>query len=75
MSSPIPKLDAAAANALLQRAFSGAGEGDIHAEAEVLRLGQRDAVRDVRLWTIASGTFAWRACWQPAVTWRRCSTA
>ena len=61
MSSPIPKLDAAAANALLQRAFSGAGEGNVHAEAEVLRLGQRDAVRDVRLWTETPDRLAARA--------------
>jgi uncharacterized protein (TIGR00369 family) len=29
----------------------GAAPGDIHAEAEMLRLGRRNAVCDVRLWT------------------------
>jgi uncharacterized protein (TIGR00369 family) len=29
----------------------GAAPGDIHAEAELLRLGRRNAVCDVRLWT------------------------
>lgn len=29
----------------------GAAPGDIHAEAEMLRLGRRSAVCDVRLWT------------------------
>ena len=29
----------------------GAAPGDIHAEAELLRLGRRSAVCDVRLWT------------------------
>jgi uncharacterized protein (TIGR00369 family) len=29
----------------------GARPGDIHAEAELLRLGRRNAVCDVRLWT------------------------
>lgn len=36
----------------------GAAPGDLHAEAELLRLGRRNAVCDVRLWTEAPDRLA-----------------
>ena len=39
----------------------GATPGDIHAEAEMLRLGRRIAVCDVRLWTEARDRLAAQA--------------
>ncbi|HEY9217355.1 MAG TPA: PaaI family thioesterase [Phenylobacterium sp.] len=38
--------------------LKGAAPGDIHAEAELLRLGARSAVCDVRLWTEAPDVLA-----------------
>jgi len=39
----------------------GAAPGDLHAEAELLRLGRRNAVCDVRLWTEAPDRLAAQA--------------
>lgn len=39
----------------------GAQPGDLHAEAELLRLGRRNAVCDVRLWTEAPDRIAAQA--------------
>jgi uncharacterized protein (TIGR00369 family) len=39
----------------------GARPGDLHAEAELLRLGRRNAVCDVRLWTEAPDRLAAQA--------------
>ncbi|MFI4963791.1 MAG: PaaI family thioesterase [Caulobacterales bacterium] len=39
----------------------GAQPGDLHAEAEMLRLGRRNAVCDVRLWTEGPGRLAAQA--------------
>lgn len=39
----------------------GAKPGDLHAEAELLRLGRRIAVCDVRIWTEAPGRLAAQA--------------
>ncbi|THD78504.1 MAG: PaaI family thioesterase [Phenylobacterium sp.] len=39
----------------------GARPGDLHAEAEMLRLGRRNAVCDVRLWTETSDRLAAQA--------------
>lgn len=41
----------AVTSSLLMNFLRGAKPGDIHAEAELLRLGRRNAVCDVRLWT------------------------
>jgi uncharacterized protein (TIGR00369 family) len=41
----------AVTSSLTMQFLRGARPGDIHAEAEMLRLGRRNAVCDVRLWT------------------------
>jgi uncharacterized protein (TIGR00369 family) len=41
----------AVTSSLTMNFLRGARPGDIHAEAEMLRLGRRNAVCDVRLWT------------------------
>jgi uncharacterized protein (TIGR00369 family) len=41
----------AVTSSLTMNFLRGAPPGDIHAEAELLRLGRRNAVCDVRLWT------------------------
>jgi uncharacterized protein (TIGR00369 family) len=41
----------AVTSSLTMNFLRGAQPGDIHAEAEMLRLGRRNAVCDVRLWT------------------------
>lgn len=41
----------AVTSSLTMNFLRGAVPGDIHAEAEMLRLGRRNAVCDVRLWT------------------------
>ncbi|MDE2486558.1 MAG: PaaI family thioesterase [Alphaproteobacteria bacterium] len=41
----------AVTSSLLMNFLRGAKPGDIHAEAALLRLGRRNAVCDVRLWT------------------------
>ena len=41
----------AVTSSLTMNFLRGAAPGDIHAEAELLRLGRRNAVCDVRLWT------------------------
>jgi uncharacterized protein (TIGR00369 family) len=41
----------AVTSSLTMNFLRGAAPGDIHAEAEMLRLGRRNAVCDVRLWT------------------------
>ncbi|WP_372784304.1 PaaI family thioesterase [Phenylobacterium sp.] len=41
----------AVTSSLTMNFLRGAAPGDIHADAELLRLGRRNAVCDVRLWT------------------------
>jgi uncharacterized protein (TIGR00369 family) len=41
----------AVTSSLTMNFLRGAAPGDLHAEAELLRLGRRNAVCDVRLWT------------------------
>lgn len=41
----------AVTSSLTMNFLRGAAPGDIHADAEMLRLGRRNAVCDVRLWT------------------------
>ena len=41
----------AVTSSLTMNFLRGAAPGDLHAEAEMLRLGRRNAVCDVRLWT------------------------
>ncbi|WP_374654532.1 PaaI family thioesterase [Phenylobacterium sp.] len=41
----------AVTSSLVMNFLRGAKPGDIHAEAQMLRLGRRNAVCDVRLWT------------------------
>jgi uncharacterized protein (TIGR00369 family) len=41
----------AVTSSLTMNFLRGAAPGDIHAEAEMLRLGRRNAVCDVRIWT------------------------
>ena len=48
----------AVASSLTMNFLRGAAPGDLHAEAEMLRLGRRNAVCDVRLWTEAPDRLA-----------------
>jgi uncharacterized protein (TIGR00369 family) len=41
----------AVTSSLLMNFLRGAKPGDLHAEAEILKLGRRNVVCDVRLWT------------------------
>jgi uncharacterized protein (TIGR00369 family) len=51
----------AVTSTLTMNFLRGAAPGDIHAEAELLRLGRRNAVCDVRLWTEAPDRLAAQA--------------
>jgi uncharacterized protein (TIGR00369 family) len=51
----------AVTSSLTMNFLRGAAPGDIHAEAEMLRLGRRNAVCDVRLWTEAPDRLAAQA--------------
>lgn len=51
----------AVTSTLTMNFLRGARPGDIHAEAEMLRLGRRNAVCDVRLWTEAPDRLAAQA--------------
>ncbi|HEY8572643.1 PaaI family thioesterase [Phenylobacterium sp.] len=55
----------AVTSSLLMNFLRGAKPGDIHAEAELLHLGRRNAVCDVRLWTESPD----RICAQANVTY------
>jgi uncharacterized protein (TIGR00369 family) len=48
----------AVTSSLTMNFLRGAAPGDLHAEAEMLRLGRRNAVCDVRLWTEAPDRLA-----------------
>jgi uncharacterized protein (TIGR00369 family) len=48
----------AVTSSLTMNFLRGAAPGDLHAEAEMLRLGRRNAVCDVRLWTQAPDRLA-----------------
>jgi uncharacterized protein (TIGR00369 family) len=51
----------AVTSSLMINFLRGAPPGDLHAEAEMLRLGRRNAVCDVRLWTEAPDRLAAQA--------------
>jgi uncharacterized protein (TIGR00369 family) len=51
----------AVTSSLVMNFLRGAKPGEIHAEAELLRLGRRNAVCDVRLWTESSERLAAQA--------------
>jgi uncharacterized protein (TIGR00369 family) len=51
----------AVTSCLTMNFLRGAAPGDLHAEAEMLRLGRRNAVCDVRLWTEAPDRLAAQA--------------
>ena len=51
----------AVTSSLTMNFLRGAAPGDLHAEAEMLRLGRRNAVCDVRLWTEAPDRLAAQA--------------
>jgi uncharacterized protein (TIGR00369 family) len=51
----------AVTSTLTMNFLRGAAPGDIHAEAELLRLGRRNAVCDVRIWTEAPDRLAAQA--------------
>ena len=51
----------AVTSSLMINFLRGAQPGDLHAEAEMLRLGRRNAVCDVRLWTEAPDRIAAQA--------------
>jgi len=51
----------AVTSSLTMNFLRGAAPGDLHAEAEMLRLGRRNAVCDVRIWTEAPDRLAAQA--------------